>query len=41
MKDPCAPHKPTDFGSATDKPPVGAVLVECVGVDNLYYEIRR
>lgn len=41
VKDPCAPHRPVDFGSATDRPPVGAVRVYCSAGDSRFYEVRR
>ncbi len=41
VKDPCAPHRPIDFGSATDRPPVGAVRVQCSAGDSRFYEVYR
>lgn len=41
VKDPCAPHRPIDFGSATDRPPVGAVRVQCSAGDSRFYEVHR
>ncbi len=41
VKDPCAPYRPIDFGSATDRPPVGAVRVQCSAGDSRFYEINR
>lgn len=41
VPDPCSPAKPTDFGAANDRPPVGARRVECRGADSVFYEVRR
>lgn len=40
VKDPCVGN-PTDFGSANDDPPVGAIRVQCNGGDNRYYRVVR
>lgn len=40
VKDPCVGN-PTDFGSANDSPPVGAIRVQCSGGDNRYYRVVR
>ena len=41
VKDPCAPSRPIDFGSATDRPPVGALRVQCSAGDSRFYEVHR
>lgn len=41
VKDPCAPHQVTDFGSSSDPVPLGGTRVRCSGGDNRFYVIDR